>query len=158
MPKPKKYIHGRTGRKTLLTPELQQLICDEIKRHGLIYAAAARAGIARQTIFDWLKKGGEKKAKIYIDFSDAVKEALEEFKRENVIRIVKAASDGTWQAAAWILERKFRDEFALRREIELSGNPERPITVKDLARLPDSELAKLAGYEGEDDPDEDGRS
>ena len=55
----------------------------------------------------WLKKS---------EFCEAIKKAETECKARN-INVVQKAAITTWQAGAWWLERKHRDEFALRQEI-----------------------------------------
>lgn len=61
-------------------------------------------GISKDTFYEWMKKP---------DFSDQVKKAEGRCKVRN-IKIIQRAARKTWQAAAWWLERKFKDEFASR--------------------------------------------
>lgn len=53
-------------------------------------------------------------------FSAEIEAIRSEWKQSNLAIIQKAALH-TWQAAAWILERKASDEFALRQKVEHSG-------------------------------------
>lgn len=59
-------------------------------------------GIATDTFYQWMKKP---------EFSEAVKKAEGRCKLRN-IKIIQRAGRKTWQAAAWWLERKFKEEFA----------------------------------------------
>lgn len=65
------------------------------------------AGISYETFTEWMKKP---------EFSEAIKKAETRNKQRNAV-IVQKAAEKSWQAAAWWLERKYRDEFAKRDEI-----------------------------------------
>jgi hypothetical protein len=49
----------RTGRKTLLTPEIQQTIVASIRAGMWDYIAAEAAGIHQDTFYEWLRRGSE---------------------------------------------------------------------------------------------------
>lgn len=79
------------------------------------------AGISYKTYFDWYNEHQE--------FKDAVDEILltrEVIDKEAAISAIQGAyKAGTWVAAAWWLERKYPEEFALRKsQLELSGTIE----------------------------------
>ena len=90
-----------------------------IRDGNYVETAAAIAGIAKNTFYDWVRQGarladrldkGEKlwqKEMRLVDFSYAVKKATAESEASDLAKINKAASDGAWQAAAWRLERRF---------------------------------------------------
>ena len=93
------------------------------------------AGICKQTYYNWIENK--------IDFIDAIKKAESKFKQKNIEIIQNAAMirqspdgkiiQGQWTAAAWLLERKFRDEFAIKQNIEHSGeikNKIEPIQIE----------------------------
>lgn len=98
------------------TKEIINQICDELRLGQTREDACAYVGIHKDTFYDWLKKKSE--------FSDAVLKAETECKRR-CIGIIQKASITTWQAAAWWLERKYKNEFSLRSELTGSdgGNP-----------------------------------
>lgn len=80
---------------------------------GLPFESACECGgISKQTGYDWLKRG-ENGEQPYLTFSDAVKkaQALGEYA---LVRIVQNASLKSWQAAAWLLERRFPDRWGRR--------------------------------------------
>lgn len=88
---------------------------------GLPYQdAAALGGINRHTLANWRKT--------YPDFADALEQAESEFVRHHVGNIAAAADKGTWQASAWLLERKFPAMFALRAELRV-GQEEGPAEI-----------------------------
>lgn len=51
---------------------------------------------------------------------DADKRAKADYKVELLALIQQAARAGTWQAAAWKLERGYQDEFSLRHRVEVT--------------------------------------
>jgi len=67
--------------------------------------ACQYAGIAESTFYLWMEKarGGHPK---YLDLLEALKKAEAENAAECFSVIKRAAMDGTWTAAAWVLERR----------------------------------------------------
>ena len=82
------------------SPELVSEICGYIAEGSTNADAAQMAGISEKTLYEWCKKS---------EFSKAIKKALLDFKRTHVSAI---AGSRHWQARAWLLERKFPDEFS----------------------------------------------
>lgn len=83
--------------------------------------AAKEGGISYVTYCDWYNTKPE--------FREAVDEImaarLELDKAEALQSIKTAFKNGTWQAGAWLLERKYQDEYALRKtQLEVSGTIE----------------------------------
>jgi transposase len=96
----------KIGRRTKLTQEVQDRIVYAITSGNYIETAAAYAGISKNTLYRWLEQGEDPNADaVYRDFRDAVEIARAQAEVRNVALIQKAANDGTWQAAAWYLER-----------------------------------------------------
>ena len=89
-----------------------------------IRTACATGDISHTTFYNWYNKGaaiidsnaGKDDATytdndmFYINFHNRVQKAVGVYIDKLVAKIEKAA-DKTWQAAAWILERRFKDEF-----------------------------------------------
>lgn len=79
------------------------------------------AGISKPTFYSWKKQGKEGKSKILIDFFNDIKRAESEGILANLQNIYNAGANGSWQASAWILERKRPAEFgkniAIKQEI-----------------------------------------
>ncbi len=63
--------------------------------------ASIMVGIGETTFYEWLKKA---------EVSEAIKKATVRFKLFHIHNIAKHA-ETTFTASAWLLERKFRDEF-----------------------------------------------
>lgn len=77
----------------------------------------------------------EKKLK-YVEFFKEFKKAEMSFVTRNVAIIQKASAKGSWQASAWLLERRLPKMFALRKEDEVekgSKAVEVKVTFEDTA-------------------------
>ncbi|MFD1422452.1 hypothetical protein ACFQ4J_01685 [Laceyella tengchongensis] len=98
---------SKAGRPTKLTPALQEKIVTVIRGGNYIETAAAYAGISKQTLYNWLRRGARQKSGQYREFALAVEQALAEAEMRDLALIEQAARDGKWQAAAWRLERRF---------------------------------------------------
>lgn len=103
------------GRRSKYTPELIKEICEAIKEGSTQDDAARIAGIAVSTFYAYMKQS---------EFSEAVEKAHAEFKKTQV-KAIKAAGyktnkGGQWQANAWLLERKYPDEFGQRLTLKVS--------------------------------------
>ena len=92
--------------KSKLTPQLQEKIVGFILAGNYMETAAQASGINKGTLYRWLERANDPTApEIYRDFRDAVENARAAAEARNVLRIQQAADNGTWQAAAWFLER-----------------------------------------------------
>jgi AcrR family transcriptional regulator len=70
---------------------------------GLSVADAARAcGVGRTTIYRWIKESE--------DVAEEIERArsVQQFK---LIKVISDAGDTDWRAAAWLLARRFPEEF-----------------------------------------------
>lgn len=73
---------------------------------GSTYTDACRLeGIAYQTFLEWQDK--------FPEFTEALEKADALCKARRVARIL-AASKKSWQAAAWYLERRYKDEYSMK--------------------------------------------
>ena len=139
------------GRPTKRTSECQDAIIEALTRGYTRKASAAFGGVAYSTMREW--------EKAFPEFSDALEKA-EGIAQNNLIdKIVEAANrgsittrpDGTvieaagaWQAAAWVLERRWPTDYARREKVEMSGPDGGPIDTRDVSALQDHEKAALA--------------
>lgn len=95
------------GRPTKFTPDTQNKLVQAIQMGATYEHAAAYAGISYNTFNEWMKKGEDAKSGEFLEFSEAIKEAEGRAVIGWLAKIEKAANDGTWQAAAWKLERRY---------------------------------------------------
>ena len=85
------------------TPERRERILELLRTGNYMQVAAELAGISKDTLYEWIKADA--------DFADAVKEAQASAEALHISNISRAAFDGTWQASAWWLERRFPDRY-----------------------------------------------
>lgn len=110
------------GRPTKLTPETQKKITEAIRLGATYKLACQYAGLAYNTFNEWMKAGDVATSGRFRDFNDAVKLAEGAAVVGWLAKIEKAASDGTWQAAAWKLERLHGDDYALTQKHRHGGD------------------------------------
>lgn len=112
------------GRPTELTPEVAQAVCANISM-GLTFIDACRmAHVARRSFERWRERGETETDGIYHDLVEMVEEAEAGFKYEHLSRIVahsKKKAAGKWVCSAWLLERKYPQEFAMRSHLAVTS-------------------------------------
>lgn len=117
------------ARPTKLTKETQERILQAVQAGNYLETAAQFAGIDGSTMRRWLQKGeGEGAPEPYRTFYTALKSARASAEVRSVALIQTAASNGTWQAAAWYLERSYPDRWG-RTRVEVTGADNAPIRV-----------------------------
>jgi transposase-like protein len=134
----------RVGRRSKLTPELRDRICALVRGGNYHKVAAQACGIGQSTLYEWIEKGEASKDKKseYAEFSEAIKKADAEAESADVL-IIKKAAKKSWQAAAWLLERKRFQRWARREKFEHSGpgggaiRTESKLTIKDIRKIVD---------------------
>ena len=115
------------GRKTKLTPELQKEFCGYVSGGLTKKGAADAVCISETTLYDWLQRGQKDedagKDTVYSEFLESVKRAEAGFKLTH-IRTIQEASADDWKAAAWLLERCYRNEYGrAAMDVNLAGQP-----------------------------------
>ncbi len=104
-----------SGRNKKLNKELIEEICKYIGAGGTNKDACVMANISEAIFYKWLQIGQkdfeENKKTIYVEFFESIKKAQIKFKLWHVQNISNAAKAGTWTASAWVLERKFYEEY-----------------------------------------------
>jgi transposase len=110
------------ARPTKLTPDVQEKICEAI-RHGATYQAASEAaGVAYSTFNDWHKDLRPR----FVKFSEAIRRANADAQLDLLAKIANKSKED-WRAAAWILERRFKNDFGQAIDLTTAGDK---ITVK----------------------------
>lgn len=101
--------------------EIVKEICTYIENGSSLKDAANLSGIGESTLALWRSEDGYGDTKNpltqkqRLDLLDAIKKA-EAKNKEKHIQNIETASAKSWQASAWWLERKYKDEFAVRSE------------------------------------------
>jgi hypothetical protein len=108
------------ARRSKLTPAVQQRICDAIGIGATYELAAAYGGVAFETFRRW-REGNRA-------FCAAIESAEARAVVGWLAKIEKAASEGTWQAAAWKLERRYPADYGRTvQQVEHSGPAGQPL-------------------------------
>jgi hypothetical protein len=132
------------ARRTKLTDKTQKAFCEAIRLGMTIELSAGYAGIAVSTYYKWQTEADKGEPR-QVEFIEAVKGAAAHGAAKCLIAIDKAAQEGSWQAAAWILERRhqYRREMItiepIREEVEIvDPNTEegRAAILEQLQQLP----------------------
>lgn len=121
------------------TPKQRQHLIDLLESGLPVTLAAAAAGIGRTTFYNWMNDA---------KFAEQVEAAQARAVAPLLDRIRTAATNGQWQAAAWILERRWPGEFGRRDRLqtEHTGAP-LEIIVRRMSSLTDEQLERIAGGE-----------
>jgi hypothetical protein len=96
------------------TKETRQELIANLREGLTIKDACALAGINRSTYYSWLENGSE-------EWIQEIKEA-ESYAKAMLVQQIKI--DGTakqdWRAAAWLLERRWPEDYGPKRELDLN--------------------------------------
>lgn len=142
------------ARPTKLDETRVKNIVELIRAGNYSETAAQAAGISPATFYNWMNEGREarnKKNKLNarekscLEFLEAVEKARGEAEARAVAIVTRAAMDGTWQAAAWYLERTQPDRYGRRQRVEVDAKVE---TTKTPAEMTDAELDAFLANKG----------
>src|SRR3990167_4887970 len=117
--------------------EIVDELCKYVRAGNTHLDSAILSGISEETFYKWKRektKDGSPNPDYHIQFSEALKKAEQECKARN-IAIIQRAADKSWQAAAWYLERRYHDQYALKTVMEHSSDPEKPLTIKIVSEM-----------------------
>lgn len=100
---------GRPSKKGAVREELLANLREAMS----IRAACALSGVGKSTFYDWINQDD--------GFADDV-EAAKRFSEAVMVSRIKALGEekGDWRAYAWLLERRFPEEWSAKKEIELN--------------------------------------
>lgn len=145
------------ARHTKLTPEVTKRLLEAFSVGATHRIACEYAGIDTQTMYNWIEKGQAGRVP-YVGFVEQLKASQGQAAVGWLAKIEKAANEGTWQAAAWKLERRYPHEYG-RTVLEQTGE----ISINHVVRLPvkaQTEAEWLASHSApatEEGPAHDGR-
>jgi hypothetical protein len=137
------------ARPTKLTKEAQERILQAVQAGNYLDTAAQYAGVDGSTMRRWVQKGEAPNApEPYRSFCTALKSARAAAEVRSVALINQAAGNGTWQAAAWYLERSYPDRWG-RTRVEITGSADHaaPIRVEISAEALEAKLRALVAKE-----------
>lgn len=98
-------------------------IIEAIKAGNSRTTAFKLAGLNEQTPFDWMSQGERDPEKYpeYVKLKEDIIQAEAEFEASRVAIVKVAADTGTWQAAAWWLERRKPEDWGRNRDALPAG-------------------------------------
>lgn len=110
---------SKRGAHTKLTRELIDSICTYIENGMTNKDAADLSDVTEDTLYRWLREADEKDdqgnplphRRLQFELKTAMNKARASFKAYHVQTIIRA-SRKQWTASAWLLERKFPEEYA----------------------------------------------
>lgn len=115
----------RYGGTCTLTPAVHDAIIEHVRAgaHGSV--AAAACGVPQTTFSDWVTKGLDPECTspnrdAYRALVVAIAEAEASVESRTVRRVLDA-SEQTWQAAAWYLERKHKERWARADQLDVTS-------------------------------------
>lgn len=122
-------VKGKSGRETELTPAIAQGIVDAVRAGLPEGRAAMAAGFTPAASSGWKRRGEaairEGRDTVHAKFVKALIAADVAFEQVRLACIVTASrSPKTWQASAWLLERKFPQ---WRKVTQLANDPTHPL-------------------------------
>lgn len=147
------------SRPTLLTPDRVRRITELVAAGNDQETAALAAGISKSTHFAWMARGrieadrlaANPRLKVkaseapFVEYLEAVQKARAEAEARLVLLVAKAAQEPkTWQAAAWLLERRDPQRWGRVTRTELTGKGGGPVKQETTTTLSDADLAALA--------------
>jgi hypothetical protein len=125
------------GRPTKLTPEIQEIIVDAIRRGSFDHVAATAAGIGKSTFMRWLAAGG-RGSPLYVEFHEAVSRARAEARISAEAR-VHAENPLAWLRYGPGRERPGEAGWTDAQRMELTGKDGGPIQQSQVViYLPDN--------------------
>lgn len=122
------------------TKEVEKQLLAAIRKGHTRRDMAKLAGVSYQMFYDWLASDAK--------FAAAVERAEAQY-AGRLVKIIDKASRKTWQAAAWILERRFADQWGR----HLITEPPKPPGAVDVGELSeDEQIKRLRGVFGMANP------
>lgn len=148
----------KMGRKVMEVddPRVRRLI-EALQSGNFMEHACDYAGVSKSTVYRWLDRGqneherienGEEPDKFeatYFELYKEVKKARATAYVRNVALIQQAANNGTWQAAAWWLERTAPQQYGRRLSAEITGAEGDAINVSVTVDALENKIAGLLG-------------
>ncbi len=114
---------------TKLTEEKIQLASKLIGAGNTIQTIFGALGISKQTWYNWLNKGEKAKSGIYRELWEEVQKA-ESRAETRYVTIIAQAAEENWQAAAWMLERKYPERWGKKDRFAFEGDEGMKIVIK----------------------------
>lgn len=102
------------GRRRKNPKDVVDKICKAVKLGSTYRIACQYAGISETLFYEWMAEGRSGKNPEKAEFAEQVKTAESEAAMLWLDQIDTAARNGSWQAAAWRLERRYPQDYGRR--------------------------------------------
>lgn len=96
--------------KTILNKKIIAAICKAVADGATYRVAATVAGVDRRTLYIWRRKGAEGASGLCRELFEQLQQAQGKFIADQLATISRAGRT-SWQACAWLLERRHPDLF-----------------------------------------------
>ena len=120
-------------------PDVAKRFLECIELGMTIQASCDYAGIIPETFYQWQRKaeadegaGKTSRNSAYIKFINEFKKSKSKCQQRHLKTIQDASERGSWQASAWILERRFPETFALKNQVDLTDT--KIVVVNDVVK------------------------
>jgi len=140
--------------KTILNEKLIEEICGYLKLGVPILTTCRAVGVSESTYYDWIKRGQglhqeRSQEEIYVKFVEEVEKAVADSEINLLNQIMKEKS---WQAKAWILERRFPKFWSKQSALEKGQNSMTPYEMmnhilEQFSSVSTERLASIANSE-----------
>lgn len=127
-------------RPTKLTDAIRAGLVEAVELGATWDAAANAVGIGVSTLREWRRRGEDGEEPFAALLAELQKAEAEGIAR--ALRVIRGASeDGEWQAAAWILERRYPADYGRRMEskVEVSAPSAEQAVAALLSKLTEGE-------------------
>lgn len=134
-----------TGLRSKYNAERHQTIVDAIRKGNSRSTSFRLAGLHPDTVYPWLRWARESPGTHpeYDQLLADIEFAEAEVEAERVALINVAANTGTWQAAAWWLERRKPEEWGKRDHVQVDAG-DKPLTQLNVLILENAETRQLS--------------
>ena len=138
----------------LLTPKRSKAILESVRQGAALEPAAEATGIAITTL-DWWRQWGAEELKVDPEAKTPCAIFVREFNKaradfeHSCISIIYTAAPSNWQAAAWLLERKFPGRYGKgldrnKGKADDTAKPEEAVSREDTTRRLIEKIAGIA--------------
>ena len=138
----------RPGRRSKLTRQLIESLCETIEAGNHIRVACQSAGIGESSYYRWLERAEGGAGGIYREFQEAIKKA--EGVGEAVL-VEQILADASWQAKAWYLERRYPERWGRRDRLDSNVQSNVKVTFATVREMTEEEWDSQI-VNGEDSP------
>lgn len=131
------------ARPTKLTPEVEEKFLNAVRTGNYLEVAAAYAGIAKPTLFAWMRRGRSSSRGLYHDFVEKLDKANAAAEAVAVSNLMRHGRDD-YRAITFFLERRFNDRWGQKSQMKVEVERELEAAIEKLSRgLPPEEFKRV---------------